>query len=88
MNNFTISDEDQVKIDYWLKHTVFPTIVLNQIGTDLEQYHVTLEDGTIYPYSGAIDGSLTYSFTPTSLGLIVKVSSHGYELDLTNYHEW
>jgi len=39
--------------------------------------------------SGAIGGRLTFSFTPTSLGLIVKINCGcGEELDLSEYKEW
>lgn len=41
------------------------------------------------PYYGAIGGALTYSFTPTGIGMIVKVThATGNELDLTDYDEW
>ncbi len=42
------------------------------------------------PYYGAIGGALTYSFTPTSLGIVVKVK-HGFtdaEIDLSDYDLW
>jgi len=41
-------------------------------------------------YSGAIGGRYTYSFTPTSLGVIVKVRDNliNEELDVTEYDEW
>lgn len=40
-------------------------------------------------YYGAIGGAVTYSFTPTGLGTVVKVahSETGEELDLTDY-DW
>jgi len=38
---------------------------------------------------GAIGGRLTFSFTPTGLGVIIKVKcACGEELDLSNYEEW
>ena len=38
---------------------------------------------------GAIGGSLTYKFTPTSIGLITKVKCVcGAEVDLTDYKSW
>lgn len=38
---------------------------------------------------GAIGGSTTYRFTPTSLGIIAVVSCVcGKELDLTDYESW
>lgn len=42
------------------------------------------------PYYGAIGGSLTYSFTPTSVGEVCKVT-HGFTkavLDLSDYGSW
>jgi hypothetical protein len=41
-------------------------------------------------YSGAIGGRYTYSFTPTSLGVITKVtdSLDKDEVDLTDYLSW
>jgi len=40
------------------------------------------------PYEGAIGGAVTYSFTPTSIGMVVKVHAHGHELDLSDYASW
>jgi len=41
------------------------------------------------PYYGAIGGSMTWSFTPTGIGVVVKVKhASGAELDLTDYDEW
>jgi hypothetical protein len=38
---------------------------------------------------GAIGGRLTYCFTPTNLGTIIKIKcACGEELDLTNYESW
>jgi hypothetical protein len=39
---------------------------------------------------GAIGGSYTYSFTPTTLGVVVKVknNANGEEIDLTDYENW
>jgi len=37
-------------------------------------------------YEGAIGGKFTYSFTPTSLGVIAVITcSCGYKLDCTDY---
>ncbi len=41
------------------------------------------------PPSSAIGGSFTYSFTPTQLGIVVKVQYwDGQEIDISNYDEW
>jgi len=39
---------------------------------------------------GAISGAITYSFTPTGLGVILIVTHEGTgaQLDLTNTDEW
>jgi hypothetical protein len=40
-------------------------------------------------YYGAIGGSVTYEFTPTSLGIVEKVKHfNGKVLDLTDYESW
>ncbi len=40
-------------------------------------------------YYGAIGGELTFSFTPTGIGMIVKaIHTTGAELDLTDYDMW
>jgi hypothetical protein len=41
-------------------------------------------------YEGAIGGRYTYSFSPTSLGVVVKVTDDitKEEIDLTDYLSW
>jgi hypothetical protein len=42
------------------------------------------------PYYGCSGGVLTYMFTPTTIGLVVKVE-HGYTketIDLSDYDSW
>lgn len=41
-------------------------------------------------YVGAIGGRITYSFTPTTLGTVVKVYDEltKDEIDLTEYEKW
>ena len=40
-------------------------------------------------YAGAIGGRLTYSFSPTRVGMIIKViCACGEECDLTDYDAW
>ena len=37
-------------------------------------------------YTGDIGGALTYQFTPTSIGVIVKVKHYkGFEIDVSDY---
>ena len=58
----------------------------------LEEHNKTCvyyDDGTqVAPRAGAIGGTLTYSFTPTTIGTIVKVEcACGGNADLTDY-DW
>ena len=40
-------------------------------------------------YHGAIGGALTYSFTPTTLGVVVKLTcACGAEIDVSDYEGW
>jgi len=40
------------------------------------------------PYHGAIGGGTSFSFTPTSMGMIAKVVYNGDTLDLSDYDKW
>lgn len=42
------------------------------------------------PYYGAIGGGYTFSFTPTSIGLIIQISNNVTKemLDVTDYENW
>lgn len=43
----------------------------------------------VYVTLGRLGGAYTYSFTPTSIGLVFKVvCSCGEKLDLTDYDSW
>lgn len=68
-----------------------------------KQFHLSTEETLEYlnwkdnhdcPFAdpmkqGAIGGRMTFSFTPTSLGLIAKVKcACGAELDLTHSEDW
>lgn len=45
---------------------------------------------TSTPNQSAIKGNLTYSFTPTTLGMILIVTEHytNKQLNLTDYEAW
>lgn len=53
-----------------------------------EMFTISWEAG--YPYTGACGGCETYTFIPTSIGMIVKVlnSVTGNVIDLTEYENW
>lgn len=91
MMKFILSEYEIKKLNVWVKEQTRialeeqkknpPDIPLDILKTcwDLGQ-----------PYSGAIGGSLSYTFTPTSLGTIttVKSSFTGEKIDLTDYSFW
>ena len=54
-----------------------------------ERYAKWINDLPECPDSGAIGGSYTWSFTPTGLGMIIKIKRFdGYELNLTDVENW
>jgi hypothetical protein len=85
---FEITREEAARIHAWKIAEVYPTIIAEQranVGT--EAFHQDWWDQGL-PYGGAIGGDTTYSFTPTSLGVVVKAHCWGHELDLTDYKSW
>lgn len=72
---FSVPADQRDKLDKWIAE--------NNAG-------VARQQGGDSPYYGGSGGSLTYSFTPTSLGLIVKVTNNmtGQTIDLTDYESW
>jgi len=87
---FVVSSEDQERIIQWLHTEVYPEQIAHQKASGEFEGHRVAEqswaDG--YPYDGAIGGGLTYEFTPTSIGVVFKVTSGDKVLDLTNYNDW
>ncbi len=74
---FTLTKEQQTKLDAWVAHNVLT-------------YKRTFGETAEY---GAIGGELTYSFTPTGLGVITTVEWMGgtavaTTIDLTEYGDW
>lgn len=56
---------------------------------DKQDAKVAKKQGLKDPYYGAIGGSLTYCFNPTSIGLGLTVQhSNGEKLDVTDYDSW
>lgn len=39
-------------------------------------------------YSGAVGGQFSFTFTPTSIGMIAKVTDGKDELDITDISNW
>lgn len=52
--------------------------------------HIAASHGGAEPYAGAIGGRITFSFTPTGLGTVTKVTCNicGVEHDLSDCDMW
>lgn len=88
-SNFELSIEDQNKVEKWLSTTVYPAVIAEQkagVKNPSIWYTSSWEEG--YPYEGAIGGGLTYSFTPNSIAMVIKVKYKDFELDLSDYESW
>ena len=84
---FTLLDTEEAKFQKW-RSEVLKRGVDHQKKT-IENpdivFRTCWEDG--FPYTGAIGGQFTFSFIPTSVGTIVKVSDFvtGEVCDITDY---
>jgi hypothetical protein len=86
---FEVTDEESARIDEWLKTEVYPAVIAKQRETFIDPgVFITScwDDG--YPYEGASGGGLTYSFTPTSIGVVTNVRYGEHTLDVTDYGMW
>jgi hypothetical protein len=88
--SFEITAEDRAKIHKWLKETVYPYVIAEQKKSpNYPSFSKFMgKNGEEYPYEGAVGGGLTYTFTPTGIGTIIKVKSYDFELDLTDYNNF
>jgi len=71
---FNIPPEEQTILKLWLKE-------------HKQKCYLWQEE---HPFaSGAIGGELTYSFTPTGIGIIIEVHcSCGEKTNITNFDNW
>lgn len=91
MYNFSITDEQAVTLDLWVTEQNKISVAAqkkNPPRVPRDLLESCWEDG--YPYGGAIGGNLTFSFTPTSLGVVVTVTDSLTKetIDLTIYEHW
>lgn len=91
MYSFSLSEKQAAQLSVWTaKQNAQAVAAQKQNPPDVPRaiLESSWEDG--YPYGGAIGGSLTFSFTPTSLGVAVKVTdAHtGEAIDLSDYEDW
>lgn len=79
---FGLTPEQSKKLNEWLEELT-PEILEKQ-----KQFSKTTP--TNKPYYGAIGGGLTYSFTPTGLGVVVEVTEYHTKktINLTDYESW
>lgn len=88
--NFSISLSEGKRIREWLRDEVYPDVIAKQkLDPNYEMWKYYMgKNGEEYPYAGAIGGGVTYSFTPTSIGVIVKVKAYDKEYDVTDYENF
>ena len=81
MTTFTLTDEEEQQVKESLEE-IKPEILKKQNRNDPFDLNK--------PYYGAIGGGVTYSFTPTGLGMIIEVTEGitGLTLDLTDVDSW
>ena len=100
---FEIDKETHDKINKWLHEEVFPEAIKKQkeyykqpslferLRGKVQSYpHSVMVDSWElgYPYGGAIGGGTVYSFSPTSLGVVLEVESWGMKKNFTDYENW
>lgn len=88
--HFIISFEDMKKIQCWAIEQDLVALEEQKKSKDPMLHQILAFSDYKYPYYGAIGGSLTYNFTPNSIGMVITVT-HGYTkavLDLTDFDNW
>lgn len=78
---FELNDRQREKLAIWSKEQD-QKVIEKQKGTPLEHADEA--------YYGCAGGSLTYLFTPTTIGLVIEVKNNytGEMTNLTDYDEW
>lgn len=87
-------DQQQVeKLSAWLDLQNAALAARQEADPAVAPFVTTTADGRKFPYLGAVGGALTYSFTPTGLGIVIEATyckGTGDEatLNLTDYDTW
>jgi hypothetical protein len=78
---FELDAEQSKRLNEWCSEQD-KKVMESQKGTEVEHSGEA--------YYGCSGGSVTYMFTPTTLGLVVKVQNNmtGEIIDLTDYESW
>ena len=89
VQHFSLNRAEQAVVNEWLEslHPEILAIQQKQRAGSGDNYAFVGKDEAYY---GAVGGGVTYSFIPTSLGLIitVKESTTGKELNVSDALEW
>lgn len=89
--NFGLNAEQVARLNVWLKEQDTATVKAQMADPKFpkDAFIANLHAHGI-PYFGAAGGELTYEFTPTSIGVVEKVTHAGTKqtLDLTEYDTW
>jgi len=72
---FNLTEEQDKKLSKWIEE---------------QDAKVAAMQEKVRPNYGCSGGAYTYSFTPTSLGVVIKVKNAitNDEIDLTEYDQW
>ncbi|MDB9495976.1 hypothetical protein PN441_07290 [Spirulina major CS-329] len=98
---FHILESQKVRLEQWML-AIDTQIATKQIETgrglgerilstvEIKSMQASIEQGQPCPDYGAMHGAYRYSFTPTSLGTVVKVENvvSGDAIDLSEYEHW
>jgi len=81
MYKFELDEGEQQRLQEWLGEIELRAAKISPDKIDPKSNR---------PYYGAIGGGLTFSFTPTGLGTVVKVTESLTKetIDLTDYGQW
>jgi len=87
---FELNTDQQDKLAKWIDEVRYLGVKVQkeQIKNPTNAVIMSWESGI--PYSGAAGGQYTYSFTPTSLGIVCRAHDAvtGTAVDLTDYESW
>ena len=94
---FNLTKEQQEKANEWISEQdkIFAKLQVESLrkkvanGEYVDESTLEMAEEGI-PYFGAIGGGVTYSFTQTGLGVVIKLTHAGTEeeLDVSDYDLW
>lgn len=87
MTTFKLTDGEIERASAFIDQCLNEKLEAQRAQMSPEEFERLTLGGTV-PYSGAIGGAVSYIFTPTSIGFVVKVRCYGKELDITDYSDW